>query len=457
VVVGIGWRASVILGLVGCGPTIAHDQADSTEATAAATTGATTAPMSTSASAATTDEASTGETTATTAADSGDTTTGEQPLLPECDEQRSCGDGIVDSGEACDDANADDEDGCSQACERPAPVAFPPIDLYSLGLAAAVDADGSVLVAGTSPAVIVRLGPDGQPLASSPLEVAPGVSIRVDGLHIGAQIVVVGNDLDAIAGIVWRFAPDLTPLGVAPDGEGRWYGGSGFASDGGLVVLTNAPGSGETFVERRAPDGSLLWSRSLDPDAVIAGSALAIAADDVVFVAGGIPGLGEAAIVRMTNDASTELVLSPPDYPNTYLERIAATPDGGAVAVGDSGGYPFIVSVDADGALRWVSTCSGRGVRARAIRVVDDRVLLAGDQYGAETCGPFRCTKLPWIQHLDLEGTVLANDAPEELLAEGDHAGESIVAVGRHPDGSVVALGADTGMQSIVFVSRFAW
>ncbi len=446
---------SLVVGLAGCGPTIAHDETDSTESgtTAVATTGATTAPMSTSTSSEATSEATTGS---TTGADSGDTsTTGEEPLLPVCDDRRSCGDGIVDPGEACDDANADDEDGCTQACERPPPVAFAPIDLSSLGLGSAFDADGSVLVAGTYPPMIVRLGPDGEQLASSPLEVEPGVSIRADGLHIGAEIVVVGNDLDALAGIVWRFAPDLTPLGVTADDEGRWYGSSALASDGGLVVLTSA-GSGATLVERRALGGSLVWSRALDSDGSIGGSAVAVTAEDVVFVAGGISGLGDAAIVRMTDDASTELVLSPPDYPNAYLHDIAVTPDGGAVAAGNSGGYPIIVSVDADGALRWVSMCSDRSVRAQTIRAVDDRILLAGGHRG-EACGKFECPELPWLHQLDMEGTVLATDAPAGTLAEGDHGSESLVAVGRHPDGSVIALGANEGVQTIVFVSRFAW
>ena len=38
---------------------------------------------------------------------------------------KDCGDGIIDSGEQCDDGNNDDGDGCPANCEREAPTGIP--------------------------------------------------------------------------------------------------------------------------------------------------------------------------------------------------------------------------------------------------------------------------------------------------------------------------------------------
>lgn len=451
-------RACILACVGGCGPEVGVVPLD-TDGTSSSESGATVESTSESPGSTSLLESSGGDTTG--GALDGTSETGEpQPTVPECPDGFRCGDGVVDPGEGCDDANADDTDGCTRDCRRPAPTVFAPLEFDSFDVGAAVDEDGSILVAGGSPPELVRLAPEGL-VWSVPMELPAGVSaVRVQTVLIGAQIVVVGNDLDELGGVAWRFEPDGSFISVVSGVPGSGYGGAGLASDGGLVVMTSDR-NGQGVVERQAPDGGVMWSRAIDPDGTIGGTAVAVASDTSVFVAGGIGGLGDMAITRVTPDASTSLVLSPPEFPNAYLDRIAALPDGGAVAVGDASGYGVVVRVDAAGELVWFSDCAAPGARTESILVAEDRILLGGRRNNPD-CGFVSCRggeAWLWIQHLSLEGTVLANDAANASLVARDVASESVLALGRHSDGTVSALGGVTGSGSLeeLFVAQFPW
>lgn len=449
------WRGWILACLGGCGPEVGVVTPD-TDGTSSSESGV--AAESTGeppGSTAILD--SSGSDTTDGGLDTGTSETGDpRPTVPECPDERRCGDGIVDPGEGCDDANADEADGCTTDCRRPAPAVFEPLAFDSLDVGAAVDEDGSILVAGGSPPGLLRLGPEG-PVWAVPMEPPAGVSaVRVHAVLLGPQIVVVGNDQGWLGGITWRFEPDGSPLSVVRHGLGSAYGGAGLASDGGLVVATYDR-DGYGVVERQAPDGAVVWSRQVDPDGVIGSIALTVVSDTSVFVAGGIAGLGDMAITRVTPDASTSLVLPAPEYPNAYLDVIAAAPDGGAIAAGHSFGYAIVVRVDADGELVWISECGAPGARVESIVVEEDRILLGGHRSNPD-CG-LSCRggeDWLWIQHLSLDGTVLANDAPNGLLTEGDITSETVFVFGRHPDGTVRALGGvGVGLLQALFVAQF--
>lgn len=445
----------LLAGLGGCGPTVevAVPETGSTSLQGDTTTAASTSmpPGSTGV------VATAGDDTTIGGLETGSSDTGDPPpTVPECPKRSTCGDGIVDPDEGCDDANRDDADGCTNDCLRPSPTAFAPFAFPSVDVAAAVDSDGSILFAGGDPAGLIRFEIDA-PVWAVPLELPAGISqVRVNAVLAGPEIVVVGNDQNGQTGIAWRFALDGTPLAMAPDPLGRAYAGAGLASDGGLVI--GAYDSEDNYVvERRAPDGSVAWSRLTEPSGMIGGVSLAVVSDTSVFVAGIIAGLSEMAIVHVTPDAATPLVLSPPEYPNAFLYEIAAAPDGGAVAVGDASGYGIVVRVDPQGELMWISECSAPGARALTV-VVEENGILLGGRRGNPECGFFSCRggeSWLWMQHLTLDGTVFANDAPGELLATHDLNAENVLALGRHPDGSVVALCEAGSPSEAVFAAQF--
>ncbi len=96
------WQPLVALALA-CG-----DSSTTDESTTATTTSPATAPLTTST---TTAEPTTGDPATSTTSEPSDTTT-----APTTAPAPACGDGVVDDGEDCDDANLENLDGCSNAC-----------------------------------------------------------------------------------------------------------------------------------------------------------------------------------------------------------------------------------------------------------------------------------------------------------------------------------------------------
>ncbi|MEZ4448749.1 MAG: CotH kinase family protein [Nannocystaceae bacterium] len=102
----------VIAGALASAPIGCGDDAPVGGDTATTTGGATTEASTTEAS---TSEASTTEATSTTTSATSTTTTGETAGSTTAPAP-ICGDGVLDPGEACDDGNDEDRDGCSNAC-----------------------------------------------------------------------------------------------------------------------------------------------------------------------------------------------------------------------------------------------------------------------------------------------------------------------------------------------------
>lgn len=385
--------------------------------------------------------------------------TGEEPLAPICPMEFTCGDGVVEPGEGCDDANDDDDDGCTSQCERPPAVASVASEVISIETTAAVDADGSVLVVTTFPeARLLRLAADGQEIASQPIALPENVKLRPLALLVGDGIVLVGRDPARLGGGVWRFESDLTSVSFDAAPLGQNYLGADLAPDGDLVVARYSSGGDSTTIERQDPQGSPVWSTVADPDDDVGVWQISAVSGTSVFAVGGIGGLGEAAIMHVTPEGSSQVVLSPPDYPNAYFYHVVGTPDGGAVAVGAASGQPFVARVDALGELIWATACTDASAHVAGVAVVEDRIVLVGSYGGPPDCGVGNCHEFAWVQQLDLDGIVLATDAATDLLAsEPKHWSERVAVVGRHPDGSLLALASDGVPATIVFPVRVPW
>ena len=370
----------------------------------------------------------------------------------ECEVAVDCGDGIVSPGEACDDANDNDADGCTATCERPPPdvIATLPMIMAEHG---AVDGDGSVIVAIESPPEVVRFAADGREMWR--VAIADSQErVNFDSVVLGSDIAVVGaaEESDWIA-TQWHVAADGTESSSRNDPSFDSYNDAAVASDGGLVLLT------DTTVERRARDGTVAWSRALDLPAAGAVGSLAINGDSLAFVAGSVSGGDEALLVRVTPDETTSTPLAPPIFPGTFFEDIAPTPDGGAIAVGSAEGHVVAVRVDAMGDVVSTSTCStdGLGTVPNGVAVIDTWIVLSGLRTAEpgciDVCGGYNTA---WMQRLGLDGTVVATDDPGPLGSDPRRPTEAVIAVGRTGPGVVTGLVSDWSRETLMIV-RFPW
>jgi cysteine-rich repeat protein len=367
--------------------------------------------------------------------------------LPDCDPTAGCGDGLVTPGEACDDANDNDADGCTAACERPSPDV---IATLAMGAEAfgAVDADGSVIVATESPPEVARFAPDGLELWR--VSIAPSsVSVHLRSVVIGADVVIVGGveESDWIA-TEWRVGADGQGSSSRSDPAFDSYQDVALTSDGGVVLLT------EETVERRGPAGAVLWSRELELPSEGAVGSIALADDDVAFVAGGVSGGDECLIARVTPEETT-ITLLPDSFPGAFLKDVAPMSERGAVAVGSSDGFVVAVMVDAIGQVVSTSTCStdGLGTAVETVAVIDQRILLAGSRNAEpgciDVCGGYHTA---WMQQLALDGTVIATDDPGVLGSSTRRPTEAVVAFGRSGAGEMTALVADWSGETSMLV-----
>jgi len=254
--------------------------------------------------------------------------------------------------------------------------------------------------------------------------------MRFASIFIGEDVVVVGNV--GSVGTLWRFAADGAPLSVETDAAGRTYVVAAQAPDGGLVLVA------DQTVEWRAPDGSVSWSQDFElPDV---GSVWAAAAPtaDRVFLAGGIGGEGQALVLRVVPGEVEQTVA-----PTGFFYGIAPTPQGGAVAVGQSVDEQIVAAFDGTGALLWTSECGHAelGGVADHVFVEGDRVVIAGRRIKPEPGCTDTCSgaHFVWLRELSLDGSIVTTFAPEGLT-DPDYPFESVAALALDPSGSIIAL-----------------
>lgn len=432
---GISGYCALLLGL-GCGPSAGATDGD--DSGSAQTTGSET-----------TGSGTTGSTTGS------DSDTDDPPIDPDCESRAECGDGVVGWGEGCDDADVDEDDECSTACRRPAPLVSAPVHDVRNPIAA-VDTDGSVVVIADEGTVVFRVGSDGTELWRVPLIPPEGVDgVEVVAVLLGSEIEIVGNS--AQGGVLWRMAANGGLVVSQVDPEGGRYLAADRDPAGGLVLeRIDAEGEQATVV-RLDPSWDETWSRVLELPDNGGVMDIAAAADDVVVAAGGIGGQGEGLILRVTPDAVTQTILSTPEYPNSYLNQVTADGHGGAVATGAAGSFPVIVRVDAQGNVAWLNACSDEYGRAQTTRVIDDRILIGGRRGNLEPGCTDACSGAHhmWVQQLSLDGTVLATDTGEAFATEGPYPFEHVLALGRLPGGPAVGVGY--AEPNTVFVVQLAW
>jgi cysteine-rich repeat protein len=271
-----------------------------------------------------------------------------------------CGDGVVGEDEACDDGNADADDGCDVMCARTGNVAwtFTP-DATQLASDVAVDADGRIIVVG--PGVLFALGPDGEVLWQRTIVDADAyLQVVVDA----ARRIYVSSEV----GVVHGFDPDGEELWR--EGEALPEGGQGIVaiavSDDTLYSLLQVGGTGEeSRIFLRTHDresGEVLTSVGTSIGVPIVGEDLAVSGEHVIAVGFGSlddePPLEVQAVVAVFDLAGAPISL---DFANSVGESwraVAATSDGGFVLAG-SGPVVTVRRLDADLQVLWNHTDEG--------------------------------------------------------------------------------------------------
>lgn len=385
------------------------------------------------------------------------------------DAPTSCGDGIVDDGEECDDGNRVDSDGCNVDCVPSGSVRWEllydaPAGQQDCAYDVAANAGGHLAVAGEAQSAdmdsydILALSIDADGTlawdavydSASTMESGGGSTDRAYGVAIedDDEIIVSGHEYidietvwvrkyDADGGEVW------TRTG-ADTHAGRGYGVT-LGPDGGVFVtgthglyafVTKYNSNGVEFwtQERKGTDGcngcdSFWRARPLDDGGAIVGGTFDN--DD-----------GDAALVRMDadgNDVWSDELDSGDD--NDGFGAMAAQGEDTLAILGWGGALaPELRSYDVDGNINWMlaDPLPGVGYLTDLVATADGGFALLADGYEAEigyvaTIRRFDADGgMLWEQRLEAPD-LMTYQAVRGLAVDGD--GNLAVAGCRAPDG----------------------
>ena len=344
-----------------------------------------------------------------------------------------CGDGVVDPGEDCDDANTVDADGCNRDCVQSGKVLWTwerngTQALGDTALDVAIDRDGNVIVVGALTvmpggidAAIWKLDAEGHLLDELILDNPLGDD-RISGVAVDAdnQLVVIGTralpetEGGTVEERVWYGVYDAADLGevwstTLPGRVGR---GTAVTLDAqGDVYLAASvvgPNTGYRRLWLRRLDGSTnapLWTHDEDPLTVSSCDALVdVAYHLAVHPAGDLVAPVANYCGDTPNQTDCRIYLEMvtlndgvSDLPNTGCQSWASSaptsglPAQGGVAVGadatvyvavTSGNYTLIATVPADlhdstsgicGAADTLMGGPGAGLQGRPVDLAFDR------------------------------------------------------------------------------------
>lgn len=269
------------------------------------------------------DEGTSTAATPSTSTSDGPEETGFDPPLP------ACGNGYVENDEECDDANAVDDDACSNACEVPCGLQWstltlgPTLQSEIEGLFVARDSADQIVVAG-------RLRE---------------ITVEMDGTVIEGEDTVLVQSYDPAGGMVWERilanpAGDATPAGVAMDAAGDVYV---------AATLDAAPAGTALEVHKlAAADGGSVWVHAFDgpvAEGEERATGIAVGPDGRPVVAGQVRvGAGDDDVwLRKLDAASGDEV-----WTETFSGAGAggfSTDDGGPVAIAADGSIHVLARI----------------------------------------------------------------------------------------------------------------
>lgn len=292
-----------------------------------------------------------------------------------------CGNGTPEAGEACDDGNAVDGDGCNIDCVESGTVLWDVVhpELGSVAKGVAVGPDGDIAVAGArveekdSDILVLFFSRDGVPLwqrvQGSPEE----------GEDEGRQVAF--DESGSLYVTAYQTRDDLMPA-QGNDGWTRQYDTQGaegwtatYSSEGsgrdramdvewsGDELFVAGQTDGDTWLQGyAASDGQVRWTFDEGIDAMFFDSANAIAVDgETVYVAGeranGEGGrdawLGRFSVEGDTATADWVEIVDPGGTFRDSVYGLALAADGGLVVGGRRGELAWLAKFGAEGGFEW--------------------------------------------------------------------------------------------------------
>ncbi|MFZ6178496.1 hypothetical protein [Nannocystis pusilla] len=398
--------------------------------------------------------ASTGETSETTGP--GPTTTTVEPTSTSATEPAApCPDGDLDEGEACDDGNDVNGDGCNRDCQPSAELLFefhPATRGSDEVEAVAVNADGSIVAGGLGLGITPWVGRFDETLAvewsqqyGDAMGLITGVATFAGGAYVAGGVFTDGDGRDAWlaridsgGAVVWEetfgsgFGDDYVTDAAVVDGDGLIV--TGFASD--------EDGLTDLWTRRYAADGAELWTSRVPMGAKFTiwplGPGLVVTPEHAV-----------ASWGRLKDMTSAEWLVAMPltggepswtvEYPGVggVIYALAREPSGDLMLVGKQGEALMVRRATSTGEGVWSSdACTGMNGRDVAIDSQGD-VVVIGDGPGGTATNIRLCKftsdgKLRWGKDIDGgfgpdRGYTVAIDASDRIVAGGAMMSEVLV------------------------------
>jgi cysteine-rich repeat protein len=193
----------------------------------------------------------------------------------------SCGDGIVDLGEDCDDGNELDGDGCTAVCElgpcawewaRRDPAMTSEDGNWLIVSPMALDADGAWLAHQIDPdgergTRLLHAGADGSPLATHDLDLTPGDDNIYGVAHEpSGDVFVAHTRFDIQTAEIRRMQPDGTEVWMHSHDSVAHVAGLELAANGDLIFVTSTEVSSidtdALIVALDPTDGNERWTQT---------------------------------------------------------------------------------------------------------------------------------------------------------------------------------------------------
>ncbi|MDC0716061.1 hypothetical protein [Nannocystis bainbridge] len=390
-----------------------------------------------------------GPTTTTTTDEPTGTAATTEPAAP-------CPDGDLDEGEACDDGNDLNGDGCNNDCQPSGQLLVelrPPTRGSDVVNALAVDADGSIVAGGLDPGFTRWVGrfsdtlePQWSQSYGAEFGLVTGVATFAGGIYAAG-----GFATDDDAHDVWLARLDPSGAVVWEDTLGSGLG-EDYLTDVAIVgedelivsgFVVGEDGLHELWARRYAADGIALWTSgfSLGIQSKIwpLGPGLVVTPEHAVLgwsrpLDGTSPGLLVAFPVGGGGDPSWTLEYA---GENAVIQALAREPGGDLALAGRVGEAMTVRRVTSTGAGVWSSdACTGTYGRDIAVDSQGD-VVAIGDGPGATGLNIRLCKfspegELRWGKDIDGGfgtdiGYAVAIGAGDRIVAGGSMASETQV------------------------------
>ncbi len=399
----------------------------------------------------------------------------------------SCGDGMLDADEACDDGNTIDGDGCNADCQPSGQVSWSMLYGGGLGLpdeamGCDVDGTGSIHVvgamgvaAGSDQFWVSKVSAEGDTLWTQTQAGSAGLK------DSGRAVVVDAAEFVYAAGAlnVIEQGDNVFVRKYAADGTALWsksFNGSAslndvvnaaaFTPDGGLLVggATGTVDTGtDTWLRKYTSDGDAQWTRSYNGTAGSndATHAVALTADGYIYAAGQEQVPGEGSNIWLGKyDGDGNLLWSRLYNGGASKSDIAhgavALADGSVVICGYEGAddapwYSFVRRYDGAGLTVWTEVHEGpeaAGALCYGLSLASNGDLLVA---GAAMIAGYR---EPWLRRLDQDG----NEHWATVVVGAGNSVSHARCLKQAPDGTLVAAGGlDEGVDSRdVWIARLS-